>query len=322
MKLLFKSLVCCLCTWLMFPTFAVAQDWPSRPITLVVPYSAGTGIDGLARALANNLGKSLGQPVIVENRPGAGTNIGTAAVARAKPDGYTLVIGANSSFAANKSLYRHLGFDPQADLTPVAFLGTGAMVVLATPASGIRSMEELVALAKSNPEKINFGAANTTARVWIELITSAAGIKAQTVLYSNAGTMLNDLVGGQIPLSVENTGTSRALVSSKKLIPLAVTSKTRGKFNATVPTLSELGITQLEVDPWFAVFAPKGMPSEIVKRLNAEINALQGHADYIRAKDFVEYAGGGWSPEELGAFQASEITKWRELVDRTGIRLD
>lgn len=201
---------------LSLPTTVLAQSYPTRAITLVVPYAAGTGVDGLGRALASHLGKGLGQPVVVENRPGAGTNIGTGYVARSKPDGYTLVLAANSGLAANKSLYSQLGYDPQADLAPVAFLGKGAMVILATPASNVRTMAQLVEHAKTDPSKINFGAANTTARVWIELIKSAAGIQGQTILYTNAGVMLNDMLGGQISFSVENTGTSRALVSSGK----------------------------------------------------------------------------------------------------------
>lgn len=315
-----KALLLCICAFLALQ--AQAQNYPVRAVTIVVPYAAGTGVDALARSLANNLGKSLGQSVVVENRPGAGTNIGTAYVACSKPDGYTLVLAANSGLAANKSLYSHLGFDPQSDLSPVAFIGKGAMVVLATPASGVRSMEQLVKLAKTDPSKINFGAANTTARVWIELIKSATGIQAQTILYTNAGSMLNDLLGGQINFSVENTGTSRALISSGKLIPLAVTSKARGKFNANVPTLSELGTTQVEVDTWYAVYAPKGTPREIVTKLNAEVNALQRNEAYARVLDFVEYAEGGGTPEELGAFQAAETQKWRQLVDQTGIRID
>lgn len=315
-----KALLFCICAFFLLQ--AQAQNYPTRAVTIVVPYAAGTGVDALARALASNLGKSFGQPMVVENRPGAGTNIGTAYVARSKPDGYTLVLAANSGLAANKSLYSNLGFDPQSDLTPIAFIGKGAMVVLATPASGVRSMEQLVQLAKADPSKINFGAANTTARVWIELIKSATGIDAQTILYTNAGGMLNDLLGGQINFSVENTGTSRALIRSGKLIPLAVTSKARGKFNANVPTLSELGTTNIEVDTWYAVYAPKGTPREVVTKLNSAINALKKNEAYVRALDFVEYAGGGGTPEELGSFQAAEIRKWRQLVDQTGIRLD
>lgn len=317
-----RALMLCMCNVLLLPSLAAAQDYPTRPITLVVPFAAATGANGVARALANQLGKRLGQPVIVENRPGAGSNIGHAYVARSKPDGYTLLYGAVSGLAANKNLYSNLGYDPQADLTPVAFLGRGSMVVLATPASGVRSMEELAAFAKANPGKANFGSANTFTRVWVQVLGSAMGFKAEAVSYANAGTMMNDLLGGQIAFTVENTGTSRAMVSSGKLVPLAVTSKERGKFNANVPTLSELGITELLIDTWYTVHAPMGTPREIIMKLNAEINALQSDPDVIRAKDFAEYVGGGGTPEELRAFQASEIAKWREIADRTGIRLD
>lgn len=299
-----------------------AQPYPTRLITLVVPYAAGTGADVVARALGRNLGEKLGQSVVVENKPGAGTNIGHAYVARAKPDGYTIAFASVAGLAANKSLYRSLSFDPQADLTPVALVGKGAMVVLATPVSGVRTINDMIDYAKRHPGKTNFGAANTFARVWIEVLKSAAGIKAETVLYANAGTMLNDMMGGRIDFTVENTGTSRGLVSGGQLVPLAVTSRERGKFNADVPTLSELGITDLEADTWYAVYAPKSTPAEIVARLNAEINAIQSIPAYAQVKDFAEYSGGGGTPEELGAFQATELLKWREIADKTGIRLD
>lgn len=318
-----KMLMLCLFTaTFTAPSLVNAENFPTRAITLVMPYAAGTGADGVGRALAIHLGKNLGQPVVIENRPGAGTNIGHAYVARAKPDGYTLIFGSIAGLAANKSLYSTLNYDPEIDLTPVAFLGKGAMVVLATPASGITSMAQLVKHANEHPDKVNFGAANTTARVWIEVIKSATGIQAETVLYSNAGSMITDLLGGQINFTVENTGTSRPLINSGKLVPLAVTSKVRGKFNPNIPTLSELGVTDQEIDTWYAVYAPKGTSSTIIKRLNAAINAAEADPEYVRAKDFAEYAEGGWTPEELGAFQTNEIAKWRDIVDRTGIRLN
>lgn len=306
----------------ILPVMASAEGYPTRPITLVVPYAAGTGLDGLGRAIANTLSKSMGQPVVVENRPGAGSNLGVAQVARAKPDGYTLVIGANSAFAANVSLYKQLPFDPAADFAPVAFLGKGSMVVLATPKSGVTSMQELVSYAKKNPDKMNFGAGSVSARVWIELLKSMTDIKAETIVYNNGGVMLNNMLGGQLDFAIENTGTSRAMVASNKLRPLAVTSKTRGKFNAGVPTLTESGYGQYEVDTWYAVFAPKGTPPEIVQKLNAEINAAGKTEAVMRASDFMELLGAGGTTAELAAFQSAETAKWRVLVNKTKISLD
>lgn len=323
MKRFISSLALCLFAPFALLSTAAAQGYPTRAVTLVVPYAAGTGIDKVARALANNLSKELGQAVIVDNRPGAATNIGVGQVARSKPDGYTLVIGASTAaLAANKILYRNLGFDPQVDLTPVALVGKGTLVVLTTPASGVRSVEQMVRLAKADPTKVNFGVATTGARIWAELIKSALGIEAQIVPYASAGTMLTDLVGGQINFTVENTGTSRALVTSGKLIPIALASRTRGKFNANVPTLAELGVTDEELGLWWAVYAPRGTPKDIVARLNREINALLTNPEYMKARDFVEYIGGGESPEEIGAMQAVEVEKWRDLVKRTGVAIE
>lgn len=317
-----KALLLCVCTILAPLAEATAEPYPSRPLTLVVPYSPGTGLDTLARAISTAVAPKLGQPMVVENRPGAGTNIGVAYAARAKPDGYTLVIGANSAFAANKSLYTRLNFDPVNDFEPVAFLGKGAMVVLSNHSVGARSMADFLRYAKENPDKTNIGAANTTARVWIELIKSMGGIQAETIVYNNAGGMLTDLMGGQISFAVENTGTSRALISASKLTPLAVTSKSRGKFNATVPTLTEANLGQYEVDTWFAIFAPKGTPQPIIDRLNKEINASLASPEVVKATDIMELSGGGGTPQQLRSFQVSEINKWRKLVDKTGIKLD
>lgn len=301
---------------------ATAETYPSRPITLVVPYSAGTGLDTLARAVSQALSPKLGQPIVVENRPGAGTNIGVAYAARAKPDGYTIVIGANAAFAANKSLYTRTNFDPIDDLEPIAFLGKGAMVVLTNPTSGVKTMADFVQYAKEHPGKTNIAAANTTARVWIELIKSMADIQAETIVYNNAGGMLNDLMGGQVNFAVENTGTSRALVGANKIKPLAVTSKARGKFNSTVPTLTEASLGQYEIDTWYAIFAPKGIPKEIITRLNKEINSSLASPEVVKASDIMELSSGGGTPKELRTFQISEIEKWRKLVDKTGIKLD
>ncbi|WP_454743504.1 Bug family tripartite tricarboxylate transporter substrate binding protein [Cupriavidus necator] len=317
-----KALLLCVCTILAPLGEALADTYPSRPLTLVVPYSPGTGLDTLARAISTAVSPKIGQPIVVENRPGAGTNIGVSYAARAKPDGYTIVIGANSAFAANKSLYTHLNFDPVGDLEPIAFLGKGAMVVLTNQSSNVKSMADLVKYAKEHPGKTNIGAANTTARVWVELIKSMAGIQAETIVYNNAGGMLTDLMGGQVNFAVENTGTSRSLVSSNKLKPLAVTSKARGKFNATVPTLTEANLGQYEVDTWFAIFAPKGTPQPIIDRLNKEINSALTSPEVVKATDIMELSGGGGSPQQLRNFQVSEIEKWRKLVDKTGIKLD
>lgn len=316
------TLLLCVCTVLAPLGEAVAENYPARPLTLVVPYTPGTGLDTVARAISAAVSPRIGQPIVVENRPGAGANIGVSYAARAKPDGYTIVIGANSAFAANKSLYSHLNFDPLVDLEPVAFLGKGAMVVLTNQSSGAKSMADFIRYAKENPGKTNIAAANVTARVWIELIESMAGIQAETIVYNNAGGMLTDLMGGQVNFAVENTGTSRALVSANKLKPLAVTSKARGKFNAAVPTLTEAKLGQYEVDTWFAIFAPKGTPQPIIDRLNKEINGALESPEVVKATDIMELDGGGGSPQQLRAFQITEVEKWRRLVDKTGIKLD
>lgn len=300
-----------------------AQTYPTKPIRIVVPFGAGAGVDILARGVGKALTERLGQPVVVENRPGAGGNIGTEVVAKAAPDGYTLVMGSNGPLAANVSLYDKLPFDPLKDLAPVILMGRLPMILIANDAVSAASVTDMIQLAKSRPGTLNFGASNTTARVWIELLKSMAGINVATVPYKNVSALLTDLMGGQIQYAFENVGPSLPLIRANKIKALAMTSHKRASFASQIPAFGEFGLTRYDLVVWLALFAPKGTPTEIIQRLNAEINKIMQESPEIVqliASIGMERAGG--SSEQLGAYHKAEIAKWDELVKATGVRLD
>jgi tripartite-type tricarboxylate transporter receptor subunit TctC len=314
---------CLILAGLAFSATASAHTtYPDKPIRIVVPFGAGSATDSLTRSIAKGLTERLGQSVVVDNRPGAGGNIGSDSVAKAEPDGYTLVMGTNGPFAANVSLYSKLSFDPAKDFEPIVLMGRLPMMLVASNSAPASSVPELIEQARGNSAPVNFGASNTTARVWVELLKDMAGIQTNTVLYKNVGSMVTDLISGQIPYAFENVGPSMPLVKSDKIKALAVTSPKRASFAPEIPTVAEAGLTRHELVVWFALFAPKGTPDEIVGRLNKEVNALL-ETDEIRqmsASIGMDPAGG--SPKELRDYHLAEIEKWRGLVETTGVRLD
>jgi tripartite-type tricarboxylate transporter receptor subunit TctC len=302
---------------------ARAQTYPAKPIRIVVPFGAGAGVDVLARGIAKGLTDRLGQPVVVENRPGAGGNIGTEAVAKAAPDGYTLIMGSNGPFAANVSLYDKLPFDPVKDLAPVILMGRLPMILVANESVSAATVADMIQMAKARPGTLTFGASNTTARVWVELLKSMAGIDVVTVPYKNVGAMLTDLMGGQIQYAFENVGPSMSLIRANKIKGMAVTSPKRAGFAPQIPTLAESGFTRYELVVWLALFAPRGTPAEIVIRLNAEVNKIMFESPEITqliASIGMDPAGG--SPEQLADYHKAEVAKWSELIKATGVRLD
>lgn len=306
----------------LFGHAAFGQEYPSKPIRIVVPFGPGAGVDTLARGVGKLLTERLGQPVVIENRPGAGGNIGVETVAKATPDGYTLLMGSNGPLAANVSLYEKLPFDPAKDLAPIVLMGRLPMILIANNAAPAGSVSDLVRLAKSSPGAVNFGASNTTARVWIDLMGRMTNTKSETVQYKNVGTLLGDLMGGQIQYAFENVGPSMPQIRAGKVKALAVTSHKRAGFAPEIPSFGEFGLTRYDLVVWYALFAPKGTPADIVQRLNAEVNKMMRDAPEIAqlsAAIGMEIEGG--APEQLGEFQKAEIAKWDELVRTTGIKL-
>lgn len=303
----------------MSPAWAA---YPDKPINIVVPFGAGSATDILARGMAKGLSERLGQPVTVENKAGAGGNIGANVVARSQPDGYTLMMGTNGPMAANVSLYNNLPHDPVADFAPVALMGKLPMVLIANPEVKARTLPELIQEARAKPGTINFGASNTTARVWIELLKRAADIDVATVLYSNVGGMMTDLISGRISYAFENVGPSLPQIAAGKIQAVAVTSKERAAFAPEVPTVGEGGLDKYDLVVWFAMFAPKGTPAEVIDRLNREANAVLKSDELQQLAKQIGMTPTPGSAADLKAYQASEVKNWRELVDLTGVSIN
>ncbi|OAD15279.1 Bug family tripartite tricarboxylate transporter substrate binding protein [Achromobacter insolitus] len=296
--------------------------FPEKPINMVVPFGAGSATDTLARGVAKGLSERLGQPVTVENKPGAGGGIGAAYVARSAPDGYTVLMGTNGPMAANASLYQRLPYDPVKDFAPIALMGRLPMILIGNASAKATTLPELVAAAKAQPGAINFGASNTTARVWVELLRHMADIDVTTVLYSNVGGMMTDLMSGRISYAFENVGPSLPQIAAGKVRALAVTTPQRAPFAPDIPTVAESGLDRHELVVWFAMFAPRDTPAPIVERINAEVRQVLDTAELRQLSAQIGMTPAAGSPADLKAYQEDEVKNWRKLVDMTGVRID
>lgn len=307
------------------PALAQADAWPSRPITYVSPYPAGSPVDLIARRIAQHIEKTLGQPVVVENKVGAGGTIGTAYVAKAAPDGYTMVAGSISTHAINVSLYPNLPYDAVKDFEPVALIGSTAMALIVSPAKvPMQSVQELVAHAKAHPGAIQFGSAGNGSSPHLagELFKSMAHVDLTHVPYKGSVGAMSDLLGGQIGAMFQNLPNVMPHVQSGRLRVLAVTGDRRASQLPDVPTVSESVAPGYEIRTWHAVFLPAGTPQPIVRKLSdAILAALSSPEDRaFFAERSIDLTPGG--PEALRAYVAQEIPKWRELVQSSGAKID
>lgn len=302
---------------------AAAQSvYPSRPMRLVAPFAPGGVVDTISRVVAQKLSESLGQTVMVDNKPGAGGNIGAEFVSKSAPDGYTLLMGSIGTHAINVSLYPRLPYDAERDFQPVSLVTTNTNLVVVNPSFAVNSIAELIAYAKANPGKLNYGTAGagTSQHLAAELFKTTAGIDFVHVPYKGAGPAIIDLLAGQIPLMFVDPSTSLAHIRAGRLRALAVTAGKRIPQLSNVPTVAESGLPGFEVNAWFGVFVPAGTPREIVSRLNADIvRALAGPE--VRERLLVLGVEPVTStPEQFGAFVKSEIAKWGRVVRQSGAR--
>lgn len=301
---------------------AVAQTYPERPLTLVVPYPAGGSTDILGRLIAERLGAALSQTVIVENRSGAGGNIGADAVARAQADGYTVLIGGAQN-TINATLYKNLPFNLQRDLTPVAMIGVTPNVMVVPSGLPVNTPQEFIAYAKERPGKLNYASSGNGASTHMaaELFKVATGVQMAHIPYRGSGPALIDLIAGQTQVMFDNISSALPQVQAGKLRALALTGGERSTALPDVPTLKELGIPVV-ANTWFALFAPAGTPPDIVNRLNHEMAELVMHEDF-KAK-LAEFGASpqNMNPAELVEYVDAEVIKWREVIEVSGATID
>ena len=302
---------------------ASAQQYPTKPVRLIVPYAPGGGVDIVARALAQELTRRLGQQIIVDNRTGAGGNIGSDVVAKATPDGYTLLI-ASPANAVNPSLYAKMPFNPARDLTPIALIATVPAILLASPTLPVKSIKELVALAKAKPGTLNFGSggSGTTEHLAGEMLNSQAGISMLHIPYKGGAAVLPDLISGQVALFFVNQLFALPYVKAGTVKALGVASDERSAALPDVPTFAESGFADFRVSVWYGVMAPAGTPQEIVSKLNREIVAALGSTELKERLTAMSAKPLPGTPQQFGAFFADEMTRWARVVKASGARAD
>jgi tripartite-type tricarboxylate transporter receptor subunit TctC len=301
-----------------------AQGYPNHPIRMVVPFSAGSGgTDLMARLIEQRLSASLGQQVVIDNRPGAGGIPATDIVAKAAPDGYTLLM-TNVSLAANPFLYAKLPFDPLKDLTPVTMINSSPLLLVVHPSVPVTSVKELLAYAKLHPGKLNYGSGGVgrTPHLSGELFKSLSGIDAVHVPYKGGAPALNDLVGGQLSFMIENMAGTMPFVKAGKLRAIAITSPQRSPLAPELPTMTEAGVPGYEVIGWNGIVAPKGTPPEIVARLHTEVAKILRTPEMRQQLAAVGAEPIGNTPEEFGAFIKAEMGRWGKVIKEKGIRAD
>ena len=290
--------------------------YPERSVTIVVPYPPGGTTDLLARLVSMKLTKSLGQTFIVENKPGAGGQIGTLAVARAKPDGYTLVMGTINTHGINAAMYKKLSYRTIEDFAPVIIVADTPNVMIANKDAPFKTFEEFIAYAKKNPGSVSFGSTSMGGSPHMsgELLKAKAGIDMLHVPYQGGGPMLNDVMGGQIQVGFDNLPSSAGHIQAGSLRALAVTTKDRWPTFKSVPTISESGVPDYEVSAWFGILAPAGTPTDIVQKLNQSVASALTSEDVTRQLEGMGARRVKNTPQEFADRIKSEVAKWTEVV--------
>jgi tripartite-type tricarboxylate transporter receptor subunit TctC len=302
---------------------ASAQDqYPSKPIKIVVPFAPGGGTDTIARLVASGMEKSLhGQKVFIENRPGAGTNIGATAVARAEPDGYTLMVTVDQTLNMNPHLYKKLEFDPNKDFAPISMLAVGPRLYVANPKGPAKTFNELIDYAKKNPGKLNYGSGAVSSQVVGEDLMQATDTKMVFISFNGGAPALTALLGNEIQLVIADIGTLGPSVNAGKLVGLAISSKKRSTAVPSVPTLAELGFAKLENEGWWGMWAPAGTPPQIVQVLHKAVqDAL---ADKTISERIIATGNEpqGSTPAELTEAVKSSSVRWGKVIKSAGMEL-
>lgn len=309
---------------MLLATGLAAAQYPERPVKLVVPATAGDGSDLLARALAKSMGDALGQPIVVDNRPGAGGSIGANIVAKAPPNGYTLFLANGSSHGVTPGLYAKLPYDSIQDFSPIALIATAPNVLVVNAAQGPRTYAEFVQLARSQPGKVTIASAGSgsISHLSAELLKSSAGIDLLHVPYKGAAPAMTDLLAGQVQAMIINIPTVLPLIRSGKLRALAATSAKRATELPDVPTLAESGLTGYETVAWFGLLAPAHTPANIVQQLQAQVQKSLLQPELRETLSRLGAEGSGMGAREFQAYIKSEIAKYSAVIKNAGIKVD
>jgi tripartite-type tricarboxylate transporter receptor subunit TctC len=308
----------------LLPFAATAQTYPSKPIRLLVPFAPGGTTDVIARLVGQKLSEALGQPFVIDNRPGANGNLGTELAVKSPADGYTLVMSYDGTLAINPSIYRKLPFDPQRDLAPVASVAQVPLLMVVHPGVAATNIREFVALAKASPGRVNYSSAGhgSSGHLTGELFRARAGIDIVHVNYKGGGQAVQDLLGGQIQMLMTGLATVEGHLKGGKLRALAFTSARRVPGAHDVPTLAESGYPGLEVLSWYGVLAPAGTPQNIVRKLNADINRILQSPDVRERLTALGTEPTGGTPEQFAETIKTDTARWAKVVSDAGIRIE
>jgi tripartite-type tricarboxylate transporter receptor subunit TctC len=303
---------------------AAAQAWPAKSVRIIVPFSPGGIADNSARTVADKLGARLGQPVVVDNRPGAAGNIGAEFVAKSPPDGYTLLLGYDGTMVVNPHVYTKTGFDVLRDFAPVTKLGDAGVIVVAHPSVPAKDLRELIALAKAKPGSFSYGSAGTgsSAHLACEMLSQRTGTQLVHVPYKGGGQAIADVVGGQIPLACTAVAGSQQFIKTGRLKGLGLSSATRASGAPEVPTFIESGLPGFVVDSWVGILAPANTPRPIVERLQTELAALLQTPEVRERYSVLGIEPVGNKPDEFAAQIRADLARWGPVVKQANIRIE
>ena len=307
---------------LVVPTLGFAQDWPTRPIKLIVPFPTGGGTNAVARLLGDQLTKSLGQPVIVDNRPGGNGIIGALATVRAEPDGYTFMFATGSVLTGVMLTVKSLPYDTLRDLQPITLVGNGPYLLVANPAFPPNTLAEMIAYAKAHPTEVNYASpGGSTVNFFLaEILNLSAGIKTTHIPYKGSSALITDLLGGHVQYTLDTPGSTLALIREKKLKVLAVLANERLSKLPNVPTMVELGYPNVVGGSWYGLVAPVKTPKAIITRMHAAVVAALKTPELRKAFEERDVVPGGNTPEEFTKFIQAELAKWGDLINKLGIK--
>ena len=302
---------------------ATAQAaYPSKPIKIIVAYAAGQGTDIATRYVAEQMSRELGQPIVVENKPGAGGNLGTELAALAAPDGYTLTMGTNATHSLNQFLYAKVPFEAERDFEPIGLVGTFPMVMAVNTNSGFTSAAQMMEAAKASPRAADIAIPSTTARLVVELLKDRSSVSLFSVPYKGSGAAMTDVLGGQLPVIVDTPTALRSHLAAGKVRAIAVTSSQPSSLVPGVKTVAEQGYPGFEVVAWNALYTPKNPPPAVVATLNSALNKVLARPETLQKLLDLGFEPAGGAPSLLSDFAKSERTKWGPIIKTAGIRAD